>query len=396
MGNNKGDSKQAIDNLVRSAGALLSRGGTLESSAGSEPIANSVLIDAVAGTLGKLVTPKVFGKSGLLTPPRDMVVANSVVSRAKTAIEKVRDKGLSSLSKHDVSALEIIVYTVGRPALRYRNGRVELPPNKLGDNSRWFVLVATERDNINSVSSSVGRIGREHGPANVAATGWRVGQEFIVTNRHVARDLVVDRNQPIETWKIDATKEAYIDFAYTDETAGSARFNVEELVFCALEDDVDIAIFRVIAGNVALPPAIPIDWCESTLGRMLPAAADAAPVFQGGEIYSVGHPYRAVGSEPTRLVFEEADGRKRCSPGLVTGVDSQRSIMFHDGSTLGGNSGSCVVGTALDGRHVAVGLHYGGKELATNKGSGLGSANYAVAFSHLCNHPAARFLKGAP
>ncbi|MER8802306.1 serine protease [Mesorhizobium sp. M0998] len=396
MGNKGNDTKPGIDNLVRSAGALLFRGGTLESSGGSEPIADSLLIDAVAGTIGKLAASQAADDSGAQAKPKDRLVAKSVVGRAQAALEKVRDKGLRSLSRHDVSALEIIVYTVGRPALRYRNGRVEVPPNKLGDNSRWFVLVATERENINRVSGCVGRVGREQGPVNMAATGWRVGQEFIVTNRHVARDLVVDRNNPVETWTTDATKKPYIDFAYTDDTAGPARFNVGELIFCAPEDDVDLAIFRVVAGNIALPPAIPIDWSESTVGRTLPAAGDASPAFQGGEIYAVGHPYRAVASAQTSLVFEEADGRKRWSPGLVTGVDPQRPIMFHDSSTLAGSSGSCVVGIAGDGRHVAVGLHYGGKELATNKGSGLGSANYAVAFSRLCKHAAAKFLRGTP
>lgn len=381
-----------INNLVKSAGDLLLRGGTLESSGGSGPVANADLVDAVAHTLTGLAPPGT--PEGAPTGAKDLAVAKAVVMRARRALDKVRIQGKepSSLTAQDLSALEVIVNTVGRPALRYRNGRVELPPNKLGDNSRWFILVATEREKIDCLSKCVGRFGSE-GPLGASATGWRVGKDYVITNRHVASGLVVDRNQPIETWKTDATKSPFIDFAYTDQTAGPARMEVGELVFCAPEPDIDLAIFRVTPANSTMPPAITIDWSESALGRTLPATDGAAPVFQGQEIYAIGHPFVAVATQAMKLVFEEADGRKRCSPGVVMGVDPKRPLLFHDSSTLSGNSGSCVAAIVADGRHVAVGLHYGGRELPTEQGSGLGSANYAVAFSRIAEHPAAQFLR---
>jgi hypothetical protein len=400
---NEGEAS-GTENLIAKADALLLQGGTVESTVGSGPIAEPVLTKAVAAMLDQLTTYKTSQGAGTSPPASDggadaatMLAAQSAVGRAQAALSKIKGgEAPSSLSADDVSAIELIVYTIGRPALRFKNGRVESPPNKLGDNSRWFVMVATERDKINRLSSCVGRITCEHGATAVPATGWRIGPEFIVTNRHVACDLVVDRHAPVQSWKTDAAKRPFVDFAYTDQTTGPARLDIGELVFCAPEGDIDIAVFRLLARNAPLPPAIPIDWDDSTLGRTLPATSHAMPVFQGGEVYAVGHPYRAVASAETRKVFDQADGRKRWSPGLVTGIDPQRPILFHDGSTLSGNSGSCVIAMAADGRHVAVGLHYGAKELAMNKGSGLGSANYAIAFARIAAHPAAQFLRSAP
>src|SRR6202022_4077016 len=118
--------------------------------------------------------------------------------------------------------------------------------------------------------------------------------------------------------------------------------------------DLDIAIFKVFPGNAALPSAIPIDWSEGALGRQLPATGSSPAKFQGEEIYAVGHPYRPSANDQTREVFGSADGRKRWSPGLVTAIDPNRPILLHDSSTLGGNSGSCVVVVGPTG-HTAVG-----------------------------------------
>jgi hypothetical protein len=77
-----------------------------------------------------------------------------------------------------------------------------------------------------------------------------------------------------------------------------------------------------------------------------------------------GHPVVAVGypsDDPLRnplfisAIFDDRFGVKRAAPGEVTGLASQS--IFHDCSTLGGNSGSPIL--SMKSAHV-VGMHRDG------------------------------------
>ncbi|WP_439402650.1 trypsin-like serine peptidase [Bradyrhizobium sp. DASA03068] len=381
----------APDGLVERARTLLTRGGTLESSFGSGPIPDAELTKAVASQLAKLApgSPQVPAGPG----PAEIATAKKAIDTARAALGK---GPTHKPSEEDLSALELIVQTVGRPALRYRDSRVELPPNRLGDNSRWVVLITQEREKINQLSSSIGRIYCSQGSSvPVLGTGWRVGPDLIVTNRHVAQSLVVDRTASPDSWKVNKDKKPVVDFAYTDGVGGPSLCGLGDLLFCANPDDVDMAIFKVMPGCTSLPAAIQIDWSEAALGQVLPATPQSPTKFQGEEIYAVGHPYWPNANEQARKLFGDVDGRKRCSPGLVTGIDPTRPILLHDSSTLSGNSGSCIA-VVGSGGHVAVGLHFGGKELTTGIANALGSTNYAIAFARLGSHPAVPILKRSP
>lgn len=387
------DSTSQLRDLVENARALLAQGGTLESSSGSGPIADDDLTKAVAKTLGAAAPPETPTRSPSTTDDVELAAA-AAIGRAHSTLSRIQNGGsLSNLSEDDVSALELIVHTIGRPALCYRNGRVETPLNKLGDNSRWYVLVTTQREEINRVSSCVGRLACEHGSSSpVLGTGWRVAKDLILTNRHVARSFATDCNSAPETWTLDVAKSPFIDFAYTDGTPTPARFAVTELVYCAPNGDIDLAILRAAAGNTQFPAAIFIEWDKAALGREVVVGNGAPAVFQGSEVYAVGHPYWLRASDSTRTVFGHADGRKRWSPGLVTKIDSNQPILLHDCSTLSGNSGSCIIAVGASG-HAAVALHFGGHEGNSPAGSGLGVANTAVAFSRLSDHPAVAYLR---
>ena len=66
---------------------------------------------------------------------------------------------------------------------------------------------------------------------------------------------------------------------------------------------------------------------------------------------------------------------KRLQPGTVMQVDTARKVFTHDCSTLGGNSGSCVVDLRTG---LVIGLHFGG---------GYRRANFAVALWALADDP---------
>lgn len=372
--------------LAALARTLLTRGGTLESTEGSGPMTSAALRQAVQSQLGK-AEAALDSNTALESTAASLAVnvaASDVVAAAENAIRKV-DAAMtaSPLTDFEMASLEAIVLIVGRPAMRFSNGSVEMP-SPVGDNIRWSTFVATARSRINDVSASIGRVGFAHENAadEPVATAWRLGKDLVVTNRHVAADLVEDATRPRSEWKLHPTRPCVVDFTATNNAATLSRFSIAELVHCAEEDDLDLAILRLTPGDQKLPDPLDPDWEADSLGR------DIDGRFHGEEIYVVGHPYRLEGSNAISTVFGKADGYKRCSPGLVTTMLAQRPIFEHDCSTLGGNSGSCVLSVS---GHAVVGLHFAG--VGVNKLTAMGRANVALAISKLSNQRAVEILK---
>ncbi|HEX7830750.1 MAG TPA: serine protease, partial [Thermoanaerobaculia bacterium] len=329
--------------------------------------------------------------AGGLAPPSDAapaVAAHDVVRAAQEALDKVDAEGTASnLTDFQRVSLEAIVQLTGRPAMRYTNGMVQQPPNNEGDNERWRVLIATARGKINKASASVGQVGLvgADGTAEAIGTAWRLGTDLVVTNRHVAETFVLDRNVAPSQWKYDPGKPAVVNFTVTDDAQKTIRFDVAEIVFVADEQPVDMAIFRLKPGTEKFPSALPLDFDADSIGRDVEIGG--VPRFQGEEIYVVGHPFRAAATSATASVFGVADGFKRCSPGLVTAISQFEHAFEHDSSTLGGNSGSCVLSVS---GHKVVGLHYGGVGVNANQ---VGLANVALGLARLAPHPASAILK---
>jgi hypothetical protein len=287
-------------------------------------------------------------------------------------------------------SLEAIVEVTGRPAMHYVDGKVQMPPDNLGDNDRWRVLIATARSKINKASAAVGRISivAASGLTEHLGTGWCAKGGLIVTNRHVVRDLVTNRDDPPNTWILDTAKQPVIDFAATSGATVAQRFAITALAYCARDEDVDLALLNATSGAASLPSPLAFDWNTSSVGAEVTAAGGGLPRFRGGEVYVVGHPQRPFGAELAASIFGAADGGKRWSPGLVIRIDSERPMLEHDCSTLGGNSGSCVLTTA---GNAVVALHVGGIDV--DERTGRGSANVALMFARLGQHRIVKALR---
>ena len=374
--------------LVSLARTLLSQGtGGYESINGGETIDRRQLAQALEdritsdASMSNQLTPTVTAKAA----------AAEALSQAESALNKVaNDESPSNLTDIEIAGLEAIIEVTGRPAVRYRNGKVQPPVSVLGENAHWQVVIVTAKTKINRASAAVGRIAiiNNLGLNEPLGTGWRTGADLIVTNRHVVKDMVVNPQDSTSAWKLDAAKQAFIDFAATDEAQAAQRFDIADVLFVAAEDEIDIAIVR-IASSAALPPeALTVDWDRESPGREVSAENGAPPIFQGREIYVVGHPYRRRHSELVVSVFGAADGLKRLSPGLVRSLDPAKPLLEHDCSTLGGNSGSCVF-TA--DQHAVIGVHVGG--LDVDDATAKGSANRAISLSHLGDHQAASIIR---
>lgn len=368
------------------ARTLLTRGGTLESTGAGESVDRTKLADALERRI------KMSAAAGSIPPALTAkAAAAEALASAESALGKTAaGASPTNLTDLELASLEAIIEVTGRPAMRYTDGQVQMPPDGLGDNDRWRVLIAIARSKINRASASVGRISLTvpSGLAEHVGTGWRAGDDLIVTNRHVLKELAANPGDPPASWTVDAAKQPVIDFAATDNATASQRFLLSRALYCAAEEGIDVAFLGASPGASALPPPLPLDWDSSAAGIEEGGNGGESPRFKGREVYLVGHPFRPRGSELIEAVFGAADGAKRWSPGLVVKMFPGQPLLDHDCSTLGGNSGSCVLTTE---RHAAIGIHVGGVEV--DDLTGRGSANRAVAFHRLGAHRVAEILR---
>lgn len=371
--------------VVSLAGQLLMAGGLLESTSGDEPLNTNEIAKALESRIAESINRNQL-KNELIIK----TAAAEALVQAKGALSKTANgTPASNLSDVEIASLEAIIEVTGRPAVRYTNGKIQTPSG-IGDDERWKVIVVTSRHKIEDASSSVGRImaKNELGITANMGTGWRLGNDLVVTNRHVAQLLAKDPNVDPSDLKLEDTKQPSIDFAATDDSDENKSFSLTSIEFCAAEQFVDLAILRVSANN-DLPDSLELDWNSQSLGKDVPGSNGAGPSFKGKEVYVVGHPFKQRRSEAVASVFGTADGLKRWSPGIVKGVDTNQPTLRHDCSTLGGNSGSCVF--SID--HKVVGIHMGGVDVDDVTDRGL--ANLAVALSRLDVHPVVQILKDA-
>src|ERR1019366_2882439 len=165
-----------------------------------------------------------------------------------------------------------IIEVAGRPAMRYDKGRLQMPLSDLGENDRWRVLVATVRKKFDGVSAGVGRIGLAGG-SDPRGTGWRMGVDLVVTNRHVARELAKNPEASAADWKLDEARNPRIDFTVTDNVTAPQSYAISEIAYCAAEDDVDFAVLRLTRGETTFPATLQLDWDPEAVGRELPGTA---------------------------------------------------------------------------------------------------------------------------
>lgn len=280
-----------------------------------------------------------------------------VLDAARRAAEKIRRDGVDAdFEPDEVPGVEAIIVVEGRPAILIQDGKFFFPPEG------WSKL-EDRRAEIEAVFPSVGRIEvTGHPRFEWVGTGWMAGPGVVITNRHVAKEF----SRPVgKRWEFEPGMKARIDFA--EEFGGTAprEFPITDVL--AVHTEIDLAVLKV--GSVrgkTLPPPLPI------------ATRPATPK-KGREVYVVGYPAADPGRNDPEVmarIFNNIYNVKRLQPGEVAG--NKQSLHSHDCSTLGGNSGSCVVD--LD-THRVIGLHFQGRFL---------EANWAVTMAKVRSDPAVR------
>ena len=273
---------------------------------------------------------------------------------AKSAVEKIRRHGReANLTRLELDGTDAIVELFGRPAILVENGHFHSPPHP------WEKLTE-QREAIEATLRSVGRIEIDGHPSlDWVGTGFLVGEDVVITNKHVARDFA--RQSADSEWVFESNMFPRVDFA---EELGDSRpreFQITELI--GVSDAFDMAFLRAAqTGETGeIPPPL----------RMAPAEA----VQEGREVYVVGYPAfdsRRKDAQEQRRIFADIFDVKRLQPGQISGVLPEASLFMHDCSTLGGNSGSCVADLET---HAIVGLHFAGQALVGNRGIALAQCN---------------------
>jgi Trypsin-like peptidase domain len=271
---------------------------------------------------------------------RDLVVRAGLEGMKK--VERGRD---AEVTPQERFGLEAIILLTGRPAILIQEGAFFPPPKQ------WAEL-NTVRASVEAVIARVGRIEVTNNPNfDWLGTGFLAGPDTVITNRHVAQEFA--RLKPEGGWTFRAPMTASVDFKAEFGSDESLEFEVTDIV--GIHDEHDMAVLRVqqTSGLDSLPDPLPV-------------AAAQPGALQGRKVYVVGYPAwdgRRNDPEPMQRIFSEIYNVKRLQPGEVSGETLASFEIFHDCSTLGGNSGSPVVDLET---HRVLGLHFGGRFMQNN------------------------------
>lgn len=258
------------------------------------------------------------------------------------AQSKLAEEALAALQQGDkptakqLAALEFIIRMM-RPAPLSRSGALD-PLHK--DLAPAFPDWTKFQKSVKPYLYSIGRI--DLAPAEGIGTGFLISDGVLVTNRHVLDMLTRGTGELEKGQAVVRFKQEY-DAPETD-----APVNVTGVI--KVHPTLDIALLKIEKQKFAA-------------GRK-PLALDDKPVKAGHPVAAIGYPFRDTARNPlfVNALFENKFGVKRAAPGEVAGLGAQS--IYHDCSTLGGNSGSPIV--SLKTARV-VGLHRDGYFLYRNE-----------------------------
>ncbi|MEM7477708.1 MAG: trypsin-like peptidase domain-containing protein [Planctomycetota bacterium] len=271
-------------------------------------------------------------------------------------LQKRRDKKIDQDRRFE---LEAIVMPYHRPVVDIVKDRMRADQLT----KTWQSLAKNNlRKKLESTFLSVGRINVPN--ILYAGTGFIVGDDLLMTNRHVANLFAMG----VGTKTIDFQPglSAELDFYHENGEPTSETLNVLEIAM--IHPFWDLALLRV--------SGIPSDRSPLVLCPEDPAS------LLDRDVIVVGYPgYDPKGDAEfqrvQRRVFRDTYYVKRMQPGKlkkhsqVSSFANAVDAVTHDCSTLGGNSGSAVilVPNTKDEPAQVVGLHFAGSYL---------KANYAV------------------
>ena len=287
---------------------------------------------------------------------------NALVTTLKSTDRKLADeiraiRGSRSFALSErrplPTSVRNIVLRVGRPVLPIvgNTARLDL---KDSESDVWRTRLQTSAPLLSRAAQAVGRIEVQGLQGfSFVGTGWLVDQNVVVTNRHVALAFGQRAGARFTFRQRTRTRPmtAAIDFLEEVDRIAEREFPIVEILHIEDDSGPDFALLRVESRSG-----------KHTLASPIPLATD--PVKPEQPVAVIGYPARdsrVPDAELMQSIFGDVYDKKRLAPGQIT--KAKRDVVFHDCSTLGGNSGSVVLDLATG--H-AVGLHFAGRFLEAN------------------------------
>lgn len=304
------------------------------------------LQERLTRTFGKL-TPGAFATRTRAIVGTDQLPDNANGHLALTALQKLRTAG-DRPTAAEFAALEYMIRAM-RPAMLVQGNTVEASTDQ--DFNRAFAdWNIGFRNALPAIAESVGRISKVRMEAGARTwapqgTAFVVAPGVLMTNTHVLDALsngqrMLERGQAVIEFRCEAKTQ----------DGGGGREPVFEVdsVMCVHPDE-DACLLRFDGG----PGTMPLRFHIEDLPELAPVVA-------------IGFPFPDPERDPAFVagMLGVVKGKKRAAPGLVTGRQQRgATTLYHDCSTLGGNSGSPLL---LLGDCTVAGLHRGGGFLWKN------------------------------
>jgi len=255
----------------------------------------------------------------------------------------------NKLTPQDTYSIEAIVHKKYRPAIFIINNTYEMPPNP------WQHFDQEQaRTNIEKNIPLIGRIELPGIGIPYGGTGFVVGSDLIMTNRHVAEMFA--RGLGISRLRFKSRMEAGINFRKEIVPSPDVK-DLRVVNVVMIHPHWDMALLRVegLPENQR-PLSLSTHSADDMIGRDIavigyPAQDSRNDIALQNEIF--GGVYNVKRMQPGKL-----DPRAR-----ILSFGQEVDAITHDASTLGGNSGSAVIDVQTGD---VIALHFAGIYLKSN------------------------------
>ncbi len=290
---------------------------------------------------------RAFQNGNVLEKVKAIVGPNNMpaIEQSKLAEEALtRMKAGKKPTPKQLAALEFVIRLM-RPVPLSQNGALANLDKQVAPS---FPDWPTFQTSIKPYLYSIGRI--DIAPKEGIGTGFLVSDGILVTNKHVL-DILSKGSGELE--KGQAVVRFKFESGSTDDETPTDITGV-----IGVHDELDIALLKV-------------NKQKFTKTRQ-PLALDTTPVETGLAVVAIGYPFEDTKRNPLFInaLFSKKYGVKRAAPGEVSST-GENSI-YHDCSTLGGNSGSPILSMKTA---QVVGLHRDGYFLYRNEAVDAASLN---------------------
>jgi endonuclease G len=262
---------------------------------------------------------------------------------------------------HDTGSqpgLEAIIERFTRPVYLVQDSTFTVPPDSFPNSDVIEARMDQARSTLEHVIPSAGRIDLRNHRLDWVGTGWVVGDDLVVTNRHVAKEFADPANGGFAFRKNanGTTVAATVDWCHEFERGAESRFGVAEVLWIEPETSVDVGLLRI------RPTSETGAGVPAPIELMTRQEIEATP--QGAWLAVIGYPAfdSRNNTADQQRIFDGVFNVKRLAPGQITFFGP--SVLHHDATTLGGNSGSVVMDLE-SGKALA--LHFGGIEGSRNE-----------------------------